>query len=126
MIADDVAIMLFAYAKNEQHVLTREQRKAALEIMKTVNPEEQADPAFATAYFDAAIDITTPREPENQFGHHDLDAWENSMQLLLAPDVPSGLSGEVDIEALISNDRVEQYNDFDHDAVINQAEEFTP
>lgn len=34
MVADDVAIMLFAYAKNEQEDLTKEQRKAALEIVK--------------------------------------------------------------------------------------------
>jgi hypothetical protein len=34
MLVDDMAIMLFAYAKNEQEDLTKEQRKAALEIMK--------------------------------------------------------------------------------------------
>jgi hypothetical protein len=34
IVADDMAIMLFAYAKNEQEDLTQEQRKAALEIMK--------------------------------------------------------------------------------------------
>jgi len=34
MVADDVAVMLFAYAKNEQEDLTKDQRKAALEIMK--------------------------------------------------------------------------------------------
>lgn len=34
MVADDAAIMLFAYAKNEREDLTKEQRKAALEIMK--------------------------------------------------------------------------------------------
>lgn len=34
IVADDMAIMLFAYAKNEQEDLTKEQRKAALEIMK--------------------------------------------------------------------------------------------
>ena len=34
MVADDVAVMLFAYAKNEQEDLSKEQRRAALEIMK--------------------------------------------------------------------------------------------
>lgn len=34
MIADDVAIMLFAYAKSEQEDLTRDQRKTALAILK--------------------------------------------------------------------------------------------
>jgi NitT/TauT family transport system substrate-binding protein len=99
--------------------------EAALEIMKTVNPEEQADPEFAEAYFDAALDITTPREPDNLYGLHSPEAWQNSMELLLAPDIPSGLSEEIDLEALIDNDFVEAYNDFDRDAVIQQAEEYT-
>lgn len=34
MVADDAAIMLFAYAKSEREDLSAEQRKAALEIMK--------------------------------------------------------------------------------------------
>lgn len=34
MLADDTAVMLFAYAKNEQEDLTKEQRRTALEIMK--------------------------------------------------------------------------------------------
>jgi len=34
MLADDVAVMIFAYAKNEQEDLTPEQRRAALLIMK--------------------------------------------------------------------------------------------
>ena len=35
MVSEDTAIMLFAYAKNEQEDLTTQQRKAALEIMRT-------------------------------------------------------------------------------------------
>ena len=34
MVADDVAVMLFAYAKNEQEDLSKEQRKAALAMLK--------------------------------------------------------------------------------------------
>lgn len=99
---------------------------AALAIMATVNPEEQADPEFAAAYFDAAIFVTTPRQPTNLFGWHDVAAWERSMNNLLAPDVPTALSGEVDLSVLINNDLVEEYNDFDHDAVIRQANEYVP
>jgi NitT/TauT family transport system substrate-binding protein len=100
--------------------------EAALEIMKTVNPEEQVDADYAKAYFDAAVEIMQPRQPENLYGWHDTGAWTRSMELLLAPDVPSGLANEVDVEALVNNDLVEAYNDFDHDAVIQQAEEWTP
>lgn len=34
VVSDDVAVMLFAYAKNEREDLTGEQRKAALAIMQ--------------------------------------------------------------------------------------------
>ncbi|MBX3576523.1 MAG: type II toxin-antitoxin system RelE/ParE family toxin [Rhizobiaceae bacterium] len=34
MVTDDAAVMLFAYAKNEQEDLTKEQRKAALAMLK--------------------------------------------------------------------------------------------
>lgn len=34
VLSDDVAVMLFAYAKNEREDLTGEQRKAALAIME--------------------------------------------------------------------------------------------
>lgn len=34
MLADDAALMIFAYAKNEQEDLTTEQRKAALALTK--------------------------------------------------------------------------------------------
>lgn len=99
---------------------------AAIEIMKQVNPEEQVDAEYAQAYFEAAVEIMQPREPEGLFGWHDVGAWTRSMELLLAPGVPSGLSNEVDVEALINNDLVEAYNEFDHDAVIQQAEEWSP
>jgi len=34
VVADDMAVMVFAYAKNEQEDLTTEQRKAALALIK--------------------------------------------------------------------------------------------
>ena len=37
MVADDAAIMLFAYAKNEREDLSADQRKAALAILKEFN-----------------------------------------------------------------------------------------
>jgi NitT/TauT family transport system substrate-binding protein len=100
--------------------------EAALAIMNEVNPEEQVDAAYAEAYFTKAVEIMQPREPEGLYGWHDQDAWTRSMELLLAPDIPSGLPNEVDIDALVNNDLAEAYNEFDHDAVIQQAEEWTP
>ena len=34
MVSDDVAVMIFAYAKSDQEDLTMEQRKAALALLK--------------------------------------------------------------------------------------------
>ncbi|WP_413991096.1 hypothetical protein ACMDCR_02975 [Labrys okinawensis] len=36
MIADDVAVMLFAYAKSEKEDLTGDERKLALALMKEI------------------------------------------------------------------------------------------
>jgi NitT/TauT family transport system substrate-binding protein len=98
---------------------------AALAIMKKVNPDEQADPAVAKAYFTAALDITKPR-PSGKFGEVSTDAWQRSVDLLLSPDVPSGLKGPVDLSKLLSNAMLEQFNDFDHDAVKAEATNYKP
>ena len=39
MVADDVAIMLFAYAKSEQEDITSDQRKAALALLKELQDD---------------------------------------------------------------------------------------
>ncbi len=36
MVADYVAVMLFAFAKNEREDLTPDQRKAAIRLMKEI------------------------------------------------------------------------------------------
>jgi NitT/TauT family transport system substrate-binding protein len=95
--------------------------EAALAILKSFNEGEQADPAYASKYFDAALEIMDPREPDRLYGWIDPEAWARSMELLQDPSIPSGLTGPVDLEALINNDFVEEYNDFDHEAVIEQA-----
>jgi NitT/TauT family transport system substrate-binding protein len=96
---------------------------AALAIMKKVNPEEQTDEAYAKAYFAAALDIMKPRQPQNQFGWQDPAAYQRSMDLLLTPGIPAGLTGKVDLNAVINNDLVNAFNDFDHEAVVQAAKQ---
>lgn len=98
--------------------------QAALAIMKKVNPEEQVDEAFAKTYFDLALQVVKPRPAQNQYGWHDRDAWRRSMQNLMTPGVPERLEQEVDLNALLNNDLVTEYNNFDKDAVIKQAREY--
>jgi hypothetical protein len=94
--------------------------------MKKVNPEEQTDAAYAKTYFTAAVDIMKPRQPNNQYGWQDPATWTRSMQLLLTPGVPAGLTGAVDINAVVDNGSVPAFNDFDHDAVVKAANDYKP
>jgi ABC-type nitrate/sulfonate/bicarbonate transport system substrate-binding protein len=98
---------------------------AALALMKKVNPEEQVDAAYAKAYFEAAVEITKPRQPTNKFGWQDPAAYQRSMDLLLTPGNPSGLAGPVDLGKVINNDLVDAYNNFDKAAVETAAKEAT-
>ncbi len=96
---------------------------AALAIMKRVNPEEQVDEAYAKAYFDAAIAIMKPRQPQNQYGWQDPAAYQRSMDLLLTPGIPAGLTGKINLNDVVNNDLVEAFNNFDHAAVTTAAKE---
>lgn len=96
---------------------------AALAIMKRVNPEEQVDEAYAKAYFQAALEIMKPREANPQYGWHDVEAWRRSMQLMLTPGIPAGLTAEVNLDELVNNQLVPAYNQFDKAAVENAAKE---
>jgi NitT/TauT family transport system substrate-binding protein len=96
---------------------------AALAIMKRVNPEEQVDKAYAKAYFDAAIAIMKPRQPQNQYGWQDPAAYQRSMDLLLTPGIPAGLSGKINLNEVVNNDLVDAFNNFDHAAVETAAKE---
>jgi NitT/TauT family transport system substrate-binding protein len=97
--------------------------EAALAIMKKVNPEEQVDEAYAKAYFDAAVAITKPRQPNNQFGWQDPAAYQRSMDLLLTPGIPAGLTGKIALNEVVNNDLVDAFNNFDQAAVVNAAKE---
>jgi NitT/TauT family transport system substrate-binding protein len=96
---------------------------AALAIMKRVNPEEQVDEAYAKAYFDAAIAIMKPRQPQNQYGWQDPAAYQRSMDLLLTPGIPAGLTGKINLNDVVNNDLVDAFNNFDHAAVTTAAKE---
>ncbi len=96
--------------------------QAALAIMKKVNPQEQVDAAYAKAYFDAAVAIMKPRQPNNQFGWQDPAVYQRSMDLLLTPGIPAGLTAKIDLGKFVNNDMVAAYNQFDHDAVVKAAQ----
>jgi NitT/TauT family transport system substrate-binding protein len=94
---------------------------AALAVMKKVNPEEQVNAEFAKAYFTKAVDIMKPRQPNNQYGWQDPAVYQRSMDLLLTPGIPAGLTAKIDLGAFVNNDLVPAYNQFDHEAVVQDA-----
>src|SRR6266542_2728724 len=95
--------------------------QAALAIMKKVNPEEQVNAEFAKVYFTKAVEIMKPRQPNNQYGWQDPAVYQRSMDLLLTPGIPAGLTAKIDLGAFVDNDLVPAYNQFDHDAVVQDA-----
>jgi NitT/TauT family transport system substrate-binding protein len=98
---------------------------AAIEIMKRINPEEQTDQAYTTTYFTDAVNIMQPRPAEGKYGWQDPEAYQRSMELLVNPDMEQGLAEEINLDEFVSNDLVDAYNDFDHEAVIDDANSWT-
>jgi hypothetical protein len=93
---------------------------AALAILETVVPENFTDPQFAAVLMRYSIERTAPPAP-GQEGAADPAAWDAKMQALLIPGGQSGLEAPVDLSALVSNDLVAEYNDFDAEAIQEQA-----
>jgi NitT/TauT family transport system substrate-binding protein len=96
--------------------------QAALTIMKKVNPQEQVDADYAKAYFTAAVAIMKPRQPNNQFGYQDPGVYQRSMDLLLTPGLPAGLTAKIVLGKFVNNDMVAAYNQVDPDAVVKAAQ----
>jgi hypothetical protein len=62
-----------------------------------------------------------PRQPNNQYGWQDPAVYQRSMDLLLTPGIPAGLTAKIDLGAFVNNDLVPAYNQFDHEAVVQDA-----
>jgi NitT/TauT family transport system substrate-binding protein len=99
---------------------------AAIAIMKTINPEEQTDPEYTKTYFTDAVNVMAPRQPQNQYGWQDEEAYKRSMELLLDPSQPQGLTDPIDLDTFVDNDLIDAFNDFDHDEVVQEAKNYKP
>jgi NitT/TauT family transport system substrate-binding protein len=96
---------------------------AALAVLKTEVPEEFTNEAFAKQLLTDTLEYTRPIEG-GKYGEASMIAWENKMNSLLLPGADSGLSAAIDLTKLVTNELVEKYNDFDHEAVKKQAQEY--
>ena len=61
-----------------------------------------------------------------KYGENDLNAWQSLMEGMLSPGSQSGLDQPVDVQSLVDNSLVDEFNDFDREAVIEQANTYTP
>ena len=98
---------------------------AAVAVLQKVNPEGSTDVEQLKASMAVAIKAIAPAEGV-QYGANDLDAWQALMEGMLNPGSQSGLDQPVDVQALVDNSLVAEFNDFDHDAVKAQAESYQP
>jgi len=100
---------------------------AAIAIMKKVAPQEQTDPAFTKTFFAAALDVMKPRQP-GKYGLHGIGGWERLQNFMTAPveGQPTGLGTKVDVNQLVTNELVEEFNKFDVEAVRKQAMQYRP
>jgi NitT/TauT family transport system substrate-binding protein len=100
---------------------------AAIAIMKKVAPQEQTDPAFTKTFFAAALGVMKPRQP-GKYGLQDVGGWERLQDFMTAPveGQPTGLQTKVNVNQLVTNELVEEFNKFDVEAVRKQAMEYRP
>ena len=100
---------------------------AAIAIMKKVAPQEQTDPAFTKTFFAAALAVMKPRQP-GKYGLQDIGGWERLQDFMTAPveGQPTGLQTKVDVNQLVTNELVQEFNKFDVEAVRKQAMEYRP
>ena len=100
---------------------------AAIAIMKKVAPQEQTDPAFTKTFFAAALAVMKPRQA-GKYGLQDVGGWERLQDFMTAPveGQPTGLQTRVNVNQLVTNELVEEFNKFDVEAVRKQAMEYRP
>lgn len=101
--------------------------EAAKQIAAKYAPEEFDDPAVVESGWEAVRTLTTvpeevASEPRGAFVE---EAWTTYMKFLQEGTAEEGaLSGDVDLETLLNEDYLEQINDFDEAAVVEQAETY--
>jgi NitT/TauT family transport system substrate-binding protein len=100
---------------------------AAIAIMKKAAPQEQTDAAFTKAFFAAALAVMKPRQA-GKYGLHDIGGWQRLQDFMAAPveGQPTGLQSKVDVNQLVTNELVQEFNKFDAEAIRKQAMEYRP
>ena len=97
---------------------------AAIAIMKKAAPQEHTDPAFTKTFFNAALVIMKPRQP-GKYGLHDIGGWDRLQNFMAVPtEGATGMTTKVDVKQLVTNELVDEINQFDAEAVRKQARDY--
>jgi NitT/TauT family transport system substrate-binding protein len=97
-----------AFARGHAFALNDANRAKVLQHMKTGNPQESEDAAFAAALFDAVRSKTVPIDPSKGLGYQPPEAWEEWQKSLLATgDLKAPLP---DLKAAYTNQFVAAWN----------------
>jgi NitT/TauT family transport system substrate-binding protein len=95
---------------------------AGLCIMKGFLPEEHEDPAFARLYYQRAVELMKAPDPE-RWGEILFPNWEFIQDLLVEAGGDGGIEEPVDLEKYLTNDLVDEMNDWDRAEVEQEAEQ---
>jgi ABC-type nitrate/sulfonate/bicarbonate transport system substrate-binding protein len=117
--ADALARFGRAYAKATLFCQTN--RDACQTIMARLSPAEFEDPVLGETEMKRLLDITVVADGE-QYGAPNREAWDayNEFRLITEPDAELA-----DLDTFLVDDLVDEYNDFDHEAIVELAENYT-
>jgi ABC-type nitrate/sulfonate/bicarbonate transport system substrate-binding protein len=123
------AMVGFARAQAKGKVFADANPEAANEIAEKYGPELYEDPAFAESMWEATQGLFTPPEdidpdPEERMGTHYLPGWEFYLDFISegTEEESAVPAGTVDTETLVTDELLDDINDFDKDAVRQEAE----
>jgi NitT/TauT family transport system substrate-binding protein len=125
LAANQQAIVGIGRAMAKATLFAQTNPDAAVAVLQKVNPEGSTDVGQLKDSLAVAVQAIAPAAGA-QYGANDSAAWQALMQGMLKPGAQSGLDQAIDVNQLVDNSLVAQFNDFDHDAVVNQARTYQP
>lgn len=111
-------------AINKAIIFAHANPDAALAIQKKAFPPEHDDPEFARLYMKRAIEMSWPTDESrlSRLGEQSLEGWQELQDILISGSTEvEGLKERFDLEPLITNEFIEQMNDFDRQKIEEEA-----
>jgi NitT/TauT family transport system substrate-binding protein len=125
------AMVGFARAQAQAKVWADANPEAAMAIAEEYGPELFEDPALAESIWEATQRLFTPpddleEDPTEVMGTHYLPGWEFYLDFISQGTEEEGAipAGTVDTSTLVTDELLPEINDFDKDAVRQEAEAY--